>query len=239
MKKVFYLLSVIFLMLQSCSSDDNSGNSNNSGLVLLKKLEYTDNYGPIYFTYNGTKLNYYSFGEQSGLLKKQFSYSGDLITKAEWFQNGVATGEKDTYFYSNNILSEHRQYSPGAVLERIYKYVYNLDGTIDLTSENSNGDIINFAKLYLDSNGNVIKSESSSDIFSLFEYDNKNNPYNNITGFSKLYLTSPNYGTNNLTKKTRSNNIYSKNYQYNSQNYPTTCEILEPGQSPVVCTYYY
>jgi hypothetical protein len=239
MKKILYLLSIAFIMLQSCSSDNNSENSNSSGNMLLKRLEYSDISVPIYFIYNGTKLNYFSYGE-TGLLKKQFTYSGDLITKAEWFENGVATGEKDTYFYSNNILSEHRKYSPGAVLERIYKYVYNSDGTIDLTSENSNGDIINFAKLYLDPNGNVINSESSSSVFVLFEYDNKNNPYRNITGYSEIFLTDPNLGNNNLTKKVFTNSsYYNYNYQYNSQNYPISCEILEPGQPPVTCNYYY
>ena len=238
MKKIIYLLSIAFLLLQSCSSDNNSENSNSSGNMLLKRLEYSDNFGPIYFKYNGTKLNYFSFGEQSGLLKKQFTYSGNLITKAEWFENGVATGEKDTYTYLNNKLIEHRTYSPGAVLERVSNFEYISDGTINLTAENSSGNIV-FAKLYLDSSGNVIKSESSS-YFVLYEYDNKNNPYRNITGYSEIFLTDPNLGNNNLTKKVFTNSSsYNYNYQYNSQNYPISCEILEPGQPPVICNYYY
>jgi hypothetical protein len=207
--------------------------------MLLKRLEYSDNFGPIYFKYNGTKLNYYSFGEQSGLLKKQFTYTGNVITKAEWFENGVATGEKDTYTYSNNKLIEHRTYSPGAVLERVSNFEYISDGTINLTAENSSGNIVFFAKLYLDSNGNVIKSESSSSYFVLYEYDNKNNPFRNITGFSEIFLTDPNFGTNNLTKKTSGNNIYNYNYQYNSQNYPISQEKIEPGQANEIMTYYY
>lgn len=36
MKKIIYLLSIAFLMLQSCSSGDGSGSSNNNSLLLKK-----------------------------------------------------------------------------------------------------------------------------------------------------------------------------------------------------------
>ena len=36
MKKIFYLLSVAFLLLQSCSSGDGSGSSNNNSILLKK-----------------------------------------------------------------------------------------------------------------------------------------------------------------------------------------------------------
>ena len=233
MKKIFLLLSVTFLFLQSCSSDNNSENSNNSGNMLLKRLEYSDNFGPIYFNYNGTKLNYYSFGEPSGLLKKQFTYSGDLITKAEWFENGVATGEKQTYSYLNNKVIEERNYSPGAILEYIRNISYNSDGSIDVIETGYNGNSSGGNTAFIDSNNNIVQTG-----YALYEYDNMNNPYKNITGYYKLYLG--NGGNNNCTQENttyRGSTTY--NYQYNSQNYPISCEILEPGQPPVICNYYY
>lgn len=230
MKKLLYLLSIAVLMLQSCSSDNNSENSNSSGNMLLKRVEYSDISVPIYFKYNGTKLNYFSYGE-TGLLKKQFTYSGDLITKTEWFENGVATGEKQTYSYLNNKVIEERTYSPGAILEYIRNISYNSDGSLDVIVTGYNGNSSYGYTAFIDSNNNIIQIGDT-----LYEYDNMNNPYKNITGYYKLYLG--NGGNNNLTQE---NTTYGStyNYQYNSQNYPISCEILEPGQPPVICNYYY
>jgi hypothetical protein len=230
MKKILYLLSIAFIMLQSCSSDNNSENSNSSGNMLLKRVEYSDISVPIYFKYNGTKLNYFSYGE-TGLLKKQFTYSGDLITKTEWFENGVATGEKQTYSYLNNMVIEERTYSPGAILEYIRNVSYNSDGSIDVIVTGYNGNSSYGYTAFIDSNNNIIQIGDT-----LYEYDNMNNPYKNITGYYKLYLG--NGGNNNCTQE---NTTYGStyNYQYNSQNYPISCEILEPGQPPVICNYYY
>ena len=232
MKKIFLLLSITTLMLQSCSTDNNSENSNSSGNMLLKRLEYSDNSGPIYFNYNGTKLNYYSFGEPSGILKKQFTYSGDLITKTEWFENGVATGEKQTYTYLNNKVVEERTYSPGAILEYISNISYNSDGSIDVIDTGYNGNSSGGYTAFIDSNNNIVQIGDT-----YYEYDNMNNPYKNITGYYKLYLG--NGGNNNRTQENTTNSSTTYNYQYNSQNYPISCEILEPGQPPVICNYYY
>jgi hypothetical protein len=234
MKKIFYLLSVTFLILQSCSKDDNS---NNSEAILLKKSESSDDSDPIYFIYNGTKLNYYSIGDQSGqIYRKQFTYSGDLITKTEWYENNQPTGEKNIYSYSNNKLSEVKIYSPGAILEYKENYIYNSD-IVDVNITGYNGNINRNVKMFLDSNNNIIKTINSNQI-KIFEFDNKMNPLKNITGFDKLKLSeSGRNGNNNITKE--SNPIINYNLQYNSQNYPVSCEIIRTGQSPVIETYYY
>ena len=144
--------------------------------------------------------------------------------------------------YSNNKISEVRIYSPGAILEYKENYSYNTDGTIDVITTGYNGNSGDFVKIFIDSNNNVIKKEYLGGYIELFEYDNKNNPLKNITGFEKLYLITDfggiPCGNNNLT---RENIPYGKtyNYIYNSQNYPVSCEILRQGQSPVVYNYYY
>jgi hypothetical protein len=240
MKKIFNLLCLVFI-LQACSSDDsNENNSNNNGVVLLKRLERSNDVDIDYFKYNGTKLDYISIGDESGQTwRNQFTYSGDLITKTEWFENNQATGEKDVYTYLNNKISEVRIYSPGAILEYIDNYTYNSDGTVDVITTGYNSSSGGFVKLFLDSNNNVIKKDYLGGYIELFQYDNKNNPYKNITGLDKLYLfENIGYcGKNNITNDLSYNKTFS--YQYNNQNYPISCEILRPGQFPVVYTFYY
>ena len=56
MKKIFYLFSITFLILQSCSSGESE--STNTDTILIKKTIETDPQG-IYtniFEYNGNKI---------------------------------------------------------------------------------------------------------------------------------------------------------------------------------------
>jgi hypothetical protein len=238
MKKIFSLLNITILILLSCSSEDSPDDSNNNGGVLLKRLEISNQTDIEYYKYIGTKLNYVSIGDENGQIwRKQFTYSGDLITKAEWYENNQPTGEKNTYTYSNNKLSEVRVYSPGATLEYKENYSYNSDGSINVITTGYNGNSGGFVKVFLDSNNNIVKKEYTGGYIELFEYDNKNNPHKNITGVNKLIgREGISIGGNN--------NILSREdklfvYQYNNQNYPISCEILEIGQSPVVYNFYY
>ena len=231
MKKIILMMSFCLLALVSCTSEDSTGNSDNNGVILLKRLERSNNPDIDYYKYKGSKLNYISIGDETGQTwRLQFTYSGDLITKTEWFENNQPTGEKHTYAYSNNKLTEVRSYSPGANLESIDYYSYNSDGSVD----------VGYEKIFFDSNNNIIKIETYAGNVELFEYDNKNNPYKNITGFEKLYLLFDIVisGKNNLT---RENRPYGKtyNYTYNSQNYPVSCEILRQGQPSIINNYYY
>jgi hypothetical protein len=238
MKKIFNLFCLVFI-LQACSSDDsNENNSNNNGVVLLQRLERSNDVDIDYYKYNGTKLDYISIGDESGsILRLQFTYSGDLIIKAEWFENNQPSGEKHTYSYSDNRLNEVRTYSPGAILEYISNYTYNTNGSVNVITRGYNGNGGDLYTIFTDSNNNIFKIDYIGSI-ELFEYDNNNNPHKNITGFDKLYLLSDFGGKNNLTREVRP---YGKtyNYTYNSLNYPTSCEILRTGQSPVVYTFYY
>jgi hypothetical protein len=240
MKKIIFLISLIFV-LYSCSTEDSSEDSNNNEVVLLKKLEQSNDLDIEYYKYNGTKLNYVSIGDESGQIwRLQFTYSGDLITKTEWFENNQPTGEKDVNTYSNNKLSEVRIYSPGAILEYIENYTYNSDGTVDIITEGFNGNSGGFVKIFIDSNNNTIKKDYLGGYVKLFEFDNKNNPYKNITGLNKIFsLGGRSVGNNNITKEIMPYGNKLFNYQYNSQNYPISCELLETGQSPVVYTFYY
>ena len=96
MKKLIYLLSVTFLLLQSCSSGEDS--SSGSSVILCKKM------GPGNFTidyvYNGNKIEKTMINDQ--ILRKYY-YTGNLISKVEdYIDNQVRV--ISTFTYNNNQL---------------------------------------------------------------------------------------------------------------------------------------
>ncbi|MEX0596332.1 MAG: hypothetical protein WD512_07510, partial [Candidatus Paceibacterota bacterium] len=237
MKKSIFLIAILFVLF-SCSSNDSNDDSNPStGGILLKRIE-TPGSQPYHYNYNGNKLNYVALGSTDGSLGKiQFTYSGDLITKWEYYELNQPTGYGETFSYANNKLVQKKIYSDGLVLEVTYDYVYNSDGTVNETETDANNPLV-ITKYYFDSNGNIIKSvEGSTE--TIYEYDNKNLPYKNITGFNKIVPFSEASGQNNATKIIGGNNITIINYEYNSQNYPISKESINSEGDTEIENYFY
>lgn len=127
MKKLLYLFSALALTLTSCSSEDDS-NNNSSDVTLIKKIiltsddEEDDSYwnNTIIFTYNGTKL---VESREDDNYKTVYTYTGDLITKIEYF-DGTVLDEYDLFSYnSSGKLIEYR--SIGNDFEEKFTYTYN------------------------------------------------------------------------------------------------------------------
>jgi YD repeat-containing protein len=125
-------------------------------------------------------------------------------------------------------------------------YVYNIDGT--RTKTITYYEVINFSnagksvrKQYFDAVGNVIKEEelnANNTIGSstIYQYDTKNNPHKNITGW--IYAEGSGTGIiNNLIKET-SSTIYTYKYEYNDQGYPIS-RIMTTGNSTYSEQYFY
>jgi hypothetical protein len=247
MKKLIYLLSITFLLLQSCSpSDNNESNSDSTNVVLLKKIVNSD--GETIFSYNGTKLTKINFN-WADREYANITYSGDLITKIETFNSNNVSQTRTEYFYSSNKLTEAKGYWNNKLVETS-TLTYNSDGSItDLYLSNSGSSFTTSYKKYFDSVGNLIKQEYLSGSNN-YTYDTKNSPYKNITGWNNLV---PCLGTNFL----RINNILSEKqfvsgsakvftdrvyvYQYNSKDFPTsqTTTINGSTSSTSTETYYY
>jgi hypothetical protein len=146
----------------------------------------------------------------------------------------------DIFIYSNNLLTQQKVYSNPNTLEKTYTFTYNSNNSITKSTANS-------SILYnLDNVGNIIErkeyyNNSLQNTYS-YIYDQKNNPFKNVMGYNPLI-----FGPNLVLWSMSTNNVisqaglsgFSNNFQYNSQNYPVSCEIIRTGQAPVIATYYY
>ncbi len=241
------IISIVLLILFSCSSKDISDNSSpdNSNSVLVKKIAFSNMVNPAIYTYNGNKLVKVLGNDGDAYLI--FTYMGDLITKTEWVNlNNVSSGEYNEYIYKDNKLTQKKAYAEN-ILQYIYDYVYNTDGTTQgkVTGYNGNSNISIF-KYYYDGVGNMIKSEqfyhNTLSSTTNYTYDTKNNPFKNITGFRVLAVAGS--SSNNIVK-VKSTYLDSSSvleeinsYQYNSQDYPISCLSTEPNRT-ITTTYYY
>lgn len=231
MKKLIYLLSISFLLLQSCSSSDSPSGADNSYEGVLLKRSLGDDVNE-YIYENGNKLSKIVYG-LDGFDK--FTYSGNLITKIESVDDKGLIGVITTFSYnSNNKLIETREYTAQS-LESVSQFTYNSDGTVTINSRSrgsSNGVdqwYENINKYYFDKAGNLIKMENEY-VTTLIYYDNKNWPLKNVAGIHALYQSN-----NNRIRELRTSTYGSSNtiwtYDYNSMNYPISGTRLENGKS--------
>lgn len=245
MKKIVSLLSFTFLVLSSCSSD-NDESSNLSNPILVKEIEVTYE-GKTFIqknTYDGNKIK--NTTSQTGLIVN-YTYTGDVITKKEDIdvQKGVSSVSEYTYkdgkviSVLNSVILD---YYLKPVYESLRKYTYNEDGTVSyqvykvnsVTGAEEEKDDIS-GKLTL-KNGNIVRDDFTNVTF-IFEYDNKNNVYKNILGYNLLMEVDS--GLNNLVK---SFSIYNGKasdpnvnlYEYNSEGYPSKKLVGVVNGVPIV-----
>ena len=236
MKKLLYLVSAVALTLTSCSSEDDS-NNNSSDVTLIKKIiltsddEEDDSYwnNTIIFTYNGTKL---VESREDDNYKTVYTYTGDLITKIEYF-DGTVLDEYDLFSYnSSGKLIEYR--SIGNDFEEKFTYTYNSDGTV---SVNEYQGTIGSPTLVPSSpyTYTFTNNELTADDDSIFVYEDKNNPFMNVTGFKELMLPEfaddymIAFGRNKMMTSTYDESNTSEGifatHTYNSSNFPTSSVI--------------
>lgn len=263
MKKIILTFATL-LVLTSCSKDDPSNpTSLDSGLVLLKKMGLTNPQTNVTtsgeFTYDGNKI----VQSTLGTAKTVYTYTGELITKTNTTFTDATPPQQTIYTYENNNLKTAllTGTSFGNISTNYSKktdYQYNTDGTISYT-EITKFNVSNFSpitvtgKLYF-TNGNLIKKETESNngatgsigrTVITNEFDNKNNPYKNVLGYSKLLdLEINNFYTNNittsntqfstivdgLTSPNGQNNV-NYTYTYNEKGYPITAKYSGVGPS--------
>ena len=237
MKKFIYSFSAILLVLTSCSKDDVKNSSEDT--VLVKKIEISRidpvSNSTIAVTYNGNKIVQIVEGDE----KTVFYYTGDLITKKEFFEQGLLS-DREEFTYLNNKLSSLMTTS---FLNNIVRdkekseYKHNSDGTVDYNNYEINivtGSQTSFASgKFTFFNGNIVKDENTSSI-TTYEYDNKNNPLKNVLGLNKLL--DPFSTLNNIVKYSYSQKNSSTTYTtvneyiYNNINYPTEVKLSENGK---------
>ncbi|MFD2910026.1 hypothetical protein ACFSX9_14925 [Flavobacterium ardleyense] len=230
MKKLLYLFSAVAITLTSCSSDDSSDSSDADVILLTKTIQtYQDGSTSTFnLEYSGKKL---VKSENSNGRYSMYTYTGDLITKIEFFSANNILDESKTYTYDSN-----NRVTSLVIVEPTFTdygeretFTYNADGTITAKYYEGNFDeqteLVNTATITLN-NGAVKKIIDENGREITFTYDDKRNPTTNILGFEKLIYTesdgdSP---TNNILTIVDSDldQNTTNTLEYNAQNFPTS-----------------
>lgn len=236
MKKLFVLVSAFTLLLTSCSSEDDLPSTPSNTPVLVIKMVLTspdedvDSYwnNTIDFTYNGTKL--VEATEDDGF-KTVYTYTGNLISKIEYF-DGTTLYAQDLFAYnSNNKLTEYRYLELDDDFENRFVYVYNSNSTVTVTEYQ--GTIGNTTQspatpdTYVFTNGELSSTDGGN-----LDYDSKNNPFKNVTGFQEII--TPEFSDDYMIAFGRNQNLVAApvgasttegtfaSYTYNLGDYPIT-----------------
>lgn len=244
MKQLLTFVSVLALILTSCSSESSSSSST-TGTKLTQIIE-TFNDGStetINFEYNGDKILSYTWDWDSSIQEEAFfTYTGDLITKEEYFFDDndplEAFSEVTDYEYDTSgrlTKSTRTENDSFGTTITVDNFIYNSNGTVSFTTtENS----VLYATGTIYFNGNqpfkkvVTEDIGTIDEFTYTEenfYDDKVNPFNNVTGFSKIEIACPTYhygfyGMPNNVIEIKQDGVSKETstYTYNSNNMPAT-----------------
>jgi uncharacterized protein YcfL len=224
MKKLFCFLALSSLVLTSCSSSDDSSSSSASGL--LKKTITTDEVGDVvtsnYF-YSGNKIVKI---EDSNGESIHFTYTGDLITKEDFYYDDNTLEQTNLYAYNaSGQLTMFQRIEPDVDYGVKEVYVYNTDGTISVTNYYGNAasqtEFDGTGTIHF-TNGEVSSIEIDGNGTLTFTYDDKNNPVKDITGLGKIWafsdLAVAGYVHNLLHDSDGAVNTYT----YNADGYPET-----------------
>ncbi|WPR72799.1 hypothetical protein SLW70_06640 [Flavobacterium sp. NG2] len=232
-KYVFWLLSVVFLVLVSCTHEDQD-----DSIKFLKSIVETTDGGSVKittFSYNGAEIS--SIVDDSTI--KEFKYNLGLITAIDITNKTTSVKTTVEYFYENGKLIQVKLAG-----DYMINYVHNSDGTIsyekfDISTLNLKVKIHHGVLTF--KNGNIIKEERVLDNQAVgviskynvyYDYDYKLNPLHNIVGYDKLLdheelMSSNNYLISTVETSVEkdgqiisSASFYKNTFQYDKRNYP-------------------
>ncbi len=223
--------------LASCSSDDSGYPSG----LLLRKLVTTSNSGESVsvYHYNGNKLDYIRMDDNEII---NYKYSGNLISEITWKDEDGSIDQQTLLSYEQGRLVKIRTMQPWMGFENTVNFIYNADNTANFTSIGTGwegGQVQgNPGKYFFDDEGAIVKVEQYGPAGTTvvnYTYDDKANPYHNITGMSKLmdFYSAPH---NVLTISGQGLQAFS--YEYNASGYPVS-GMLETGSSTQSMQYFY
>lgn len=235
MKYFTIYISLLFsLVFIACTNDDTSNRTSSQDFVLVSSLtkQTANTTYTTSFEYTDYKLNkvVYAIDNSYDL----YTYTEDLITKIEHFNaEGIIT-ETSIFEYNSNkdlVKETSEEIRDNELLTFNYNYTYLDSKTIkvNFTSIAENGITYDFEKII-----NLKDQEILNTVYTLnnytttFEYDVAKNPFKNIDGFKKLYI-SEYFGEKgnfrNVVSKSYGNKKTENFYRYNVDNYPT--EVIE------------
>lgn len=221
MKKIIFLLFLSGAVLTSCSDNDSSDDDGNppSDTVLLKTLIETFEGEDlvINYTYSGNRL---IGSSDSDGYSEVFTYTGDLLTMIEEFEDGVLDYRTELAYDANNrLITETITF--GAQNVEVNQFTYNADGTITKQEAGENAYIYTY-----DQDGNRIAEEDidgGQDY--TYTYDSKNGALKNIHQREVFELLGYYAYNNNLLDEINTGGVAfadeaSYTYEYNNLDYP-------------------
>lgn len=216
-------MSALLVLFSSCNGNDDDNGSSGSDVVLLKKTIENGPDGQYISTatYNGTKLVKI---ETNDAEKIQFTYTGDDITMMEWFADGELE-QRDLFTYATDgKLATYTSLDLDFGSGTKEVYTQNSDNTITVTGYS--GDLDSQTIEEGTSTITFVNGEVSQivDPFgtTTYTYDNKNNPFKNVTGYSKIsYIDGSASGI--------LHNVISENYEGDDSTYTFT---YDPNDFP-------
>lgn len=236
MKKLLLSIGLAMITLISCSKD-NIGTDlsiNKKLLLTLKRNNTTYTY-----SYNGNKIIQYSYNNAGGFEQKWvYTYTGDLITKEDFYGNGILSISYEHTYENNKIATSIvKNYTTQSILKSKSVYTYTSDTSVMRENYYYNSNISNWTKSpsvkYTIIGGHItkeeiLKADGTPNSITVYEYDNKNNVFKNILGFDKLiYKTDVSDGTKNNTVNNITKYYYSPSYgelnftfNYDADDYP-------------------
>ncbi len=253
MKKIICLLGFSALVFTSCSSGDSSSTTTESDVLVTKTIETYANDGSTVttnYSYNGKKM--VKATDSDGYYEK-YTYTGDLLTKVEYFSDADELEETETFTYNTSGKLATYVRSEWIVDQGVREeFVYNSNGTVSTTTYSGtptlqtfplntsvvyfSGSEVSMTELY---NGSALASMHT------YTYDTKNNPFKNVTGFDKIaVIEAESVGLiHNILTDTysESSNTFTYNnvYTYNSLNFPLTNADTEGTDATTTITTQY
>ncbi|NUY81820.1 hypothetical protein HUK80_13010 [Flavobacterium sp. MAH-1] len=226
MKKMIFGLSALIVLFSSCGSDDGGNSTETGDGVLLKKTIENGPDGQFISeaSYNGHKIVKITTNDGGRI---DFTYTGDDITKMAWKLDNELIEEQLYTYDASGKLATHTllDYEIGWGSKEVY--TYNSDNTA--TVQNYSGDLVS-QTLEGDTYTITFANGEVSQIVTPFEtitytYDNKNNPFKNVTGYGKIsYIDGGASGImHNVTEESSSEGGGSTyTFTYNNNDFPAT-----------------
>lgn len=209
------LFFLIFSLLSSCSKNTSTVTPTaNSKLIKTIKIY---NRTQSYFYKNGNYLDsivYSNSYDTSFKLVKKFTYSANLITRVVSYN--IFKNIKDT----TSIKEKNYYYQNDSLLYEFDGYVFTYQ------------------------KGNITSITYLNYPAVQYEYDNYENPFNLIVGYTKILgldLEIDNYENksyNNVTKTINGSNVKNINISYNNLNMPYQIIINNNSNNPINIEYY-
>ncbi len=256
LKNIF--IYVFCFALFSCNTESLDASSekqeeNSTDLILLKKIIETEKSGEVITTnynYDRSKLTSFSSSDN---YKTQYTYKNDKIIRVDNYQNNISFAYTTLEYDSNSKLTSYTAFYHTATNEELadrHVLTYNSDNSV--TDKVYKGDytsqaIFSHTNTYVFNGTNVIKLYDDNYEL-LFEHDEKNGVFKNVSAIEVLNIVSIDFGglesnSNNIIKRTENYNnnseIQTILYTYNDNDYPISSISKYDGEDSSTFQFFY